>query len=434
MHDVRWERWLGDLAREYFVAAFRPELPAAERLRAAARAREFLARLEDGGPAALAWLVHELSSSDTQRRNAAARAVSELGDAAAIQELVRGYLQPGRPWLAPAHLVRAARRHPLDPDLIQRLGDLPLRLQPALVQALLVADTPRARVLLDRLLVGPDAPLAEAAGEAVSAWGKPNQLWKAPRRVDGTDVHPPALVPAAIAACLHLAASGDARALDWLEERTLDDDPVLAGLALSALGALGWPGCLAELADHLEQARGAALGFGLEAADLLGSAGAVPFLCDVIRRTAEQSGPGLDDNPADQAIRVLERLTGRWVPADLCSYDRHGSYDASTRRRAALLYASVGAELDPACCYREGEPMTEAHLVQDLLSASPRRARAAVLQLRSRTGRSSGFDPRADLLDNLDAVQAWQSCCAQGGQGGRYRWQLRDVTSPMIRA
>ncbi len=432
MVDLRWERWLDELSRAYFIAVFRPELPAPERMRAASVARDCLVRLAEGGESAEHTPVDELGSADTQRRNAAARALSELGGNASVGMLVTAYVEPGRPWLAPQHLVRAARRHPIEPYLAGVTGDLPLRLQPALIQALMAHDRPESRVLLERLVTGSEPVLAEAAVEVVASWPTLSMLWSVPRRVDGTDQHAAALVPAAIAACMYLGAAGDPRAVDWLCERTMDDDPVHAGLAHAALGALGRPECVVELADLLEHADGAALGYALEAAESLSSAALVPALCDVVRRTAEQSGPGLDDNPADHAIRVLERITGRWVSADLSGYDRHGNLDPSTRRRAALLHASVGATLDRDGCYRLGEPLRLDHLLADLLSAAPRRARAAVLQLRARTGHTCGFDCRGDLVDNLDAVAAWQDVVRQGAPPGRFHWHQQEVAVPMF--
>ena len=80
MHDVRWERWLDELTKAYFVAAFRPELPGTERLRAAGRGEQALAHLAAAGTPAGAYLVGELSAADTQRRNAAARALSAHGN------------------------------------------------------------------------------------------------------------------------------------------------------------------------------------------------------------------------------------------------------------------------------------------------------------------------------------------------------------------
>lgn len=430
MHDMQWERWLDALARDYFTAAYRPELPAEERLRAAASCRDVIAYL---GPRSLDYLVAELSSADTQRRNAAARALSVRGDANHAGLLVACFLEEGRQWLSPVHLVRVARRHALDPGLMHRVAEVPLRVQPALVRALLAHDTAAARVLLQRLLVGPDDALAEAAVEAVAGWAAPGVLHGILRRVDGTEDPPRSLLVAGIQAALQLARTGDVQALDWLEERTGDVDPELAGLAHAALGALGWPGCLIDLHDHLRESDGVALGYGLEAAELLASSALVPALCDVVTTHAERRGAGLDDNPADHAIRVLEQITGRWVPPELCSYDRHGNLDEATRRRAALLYRSALPTLPADTRLRRGEPLGLRHLISDLLSPSPRRVRAAALQLEARTGRQPGFDPREDLVANLDAVHAWRfMASASPDQPGAFLWRNQVVGGSAI--
>lgn len=410
MHDLSWERWLDTLAQEYFVAVFRPELPGPERLRAASRCREVLARLSDGGGPALAYLVECLVDADTRRRNAAARAVSVLGEREHLDALVACYLDEGRQWLAPIHLLRSARRRPLDARLAGRLGDLPLRVQPAVLQGLLARDRPATRSWLWTVVHGADASLAEAAVEAVGRWREPRLLWEICRRVDRSGDRPRALVVAGVQAGLRLALQGEAGGLDWLEEHTLDADPTVGALAHAALGVLAWPRCLPELADQLvsTDGRDPALGYLLEAADHLASAALVPALVQVVRAHVEVSGPGLDDNPADQAIRVLERMTGRWVSSELCSYDRHGNLDTATRRRAALLHDSVASDLDPDRRYRLGEPLSTSHLVSDLLSPSPSRVRAAACQLVARTGEDHGFDPREDLVANLEALLAWQ--------------------------
>lgn len=434
MHDLRWERWLDELARVYFVAAYRPELPVAERLRAAREAEETIDALRGGGPAAHAYVVGELSASDTQRRNAAARALSCFASAEHVGVLVSCYLDESRQWLSPTHLVRAGRRVSLDPRLAAKIPDVGLRVQPALVQALLSEEHPAGRRLLDRLVVGPDPTLAEAAVEAVARWQVPELLWQVLRRADGTDNPPVALIPAALQAALVLAQRGERRALDWLEERTLDEDPAIAGLAHASLGGLGWPGCLVELADHLEEADGMALAYGLEAAESQGSPVLLPSLVEVVRRLADASGPGLDDNPADHAIRVLERITGRWVPPALCDYDRHGNFDAATRRRAALLYASLMGELDPAVRLRGGEVLDETHLVHDLLSPSTHRRRAAAIQLEARTGVDHGYDPREDLVANREAVLAWRKEVTDRppAQAGGYAWRRTALVAPIF--
>lgn len=430
MHDVRWERWLDEVVNAYFVAVYRPELPPAERLRASAAYHEVLPRLSAGGPAARAYLTSQLSVPDTQRRNAAARVVSDIGSPGEIEALVACFLDPGRQWLAPAHLVRAARRHPLDPDLDGAIADAPIAVGPALVRALCAHPRPRAHVLLERLVVGPHAVLAQAAVEEVARWERPDLLWSILHRVDGTDRPPAALVPAGITAAAHLALDGHARALDWLEERTGDEDPVLAGLAHAALGDLGWPACLIELGDLLLEAEGEALGYALDAASALSAASLIPSLCAVIRRTVDEHGPGLDDNPADQGIRILERMTGRWVPVELCGYDRHGGYDPTTRRRAAFLFEAVANDVDPSTRIRDGEPLGVRQLVDDLLLSHPERVRRATWQLRAATGETHGLDPRDDLVANAEAIRAWRGRL-DGLTQGAFWFRRRAVSSPI---
>lgn len=434
MHDVCWERWLDEMAGDYFVAAYRPELPAEERLRAASSCRTLIARFEQGGERASGYLVDELASQDTRRRNAAARVLSEVGGRRDLEALTACYFDGQRQWLSPIHLVRGARRQPLDIELAGALGSLPLRVQPALVRALLAVDRPEARTLLRRLVQGGDAGMAEAAVEAVAGWGHLGVLWGVLRRADGTDDPAPALLPAAVQAALRLASMGDRRAVDWLEERTMDDDLALAGLAHVALGLLGWPGCLVELADQLRESSDEALAYAIEAADLLACVNLVPALCDVVALTSEQRGPGLDDNPADSAVRVLERMTGRWVPPDLCGFDVHGNLDAATRRRASLLHRSAVAGLEPGTRLRMGVALGLDHLVEDLVSPSVRRAQAAALQIGAMTGEPLAFEPREDLIANLDVVLAWRERVrTSGGSLGGFVWSQQQVDAPVMR-
>lgn len=421
MHDLRWQHRLDEFARDYFVAAFRPELPAEERLRAAEAAAASLRRLAEGGSGASRYLAEQITGADTQRRNAAARALSVVGAPADIEVLVANYLEPKRQWLSPSHLIRAARRAPLDPELRRVIPEAPLRLQGAWVRALLADEHPEGRALLTRLCAGPDPVLAGAAVEAVAEWANPDLLWAILMRVDGVDEPGEAMVAAAVEAALQLSLSGEERATDWLEERTMDVDPMVGARAHVALAILGWPACLAELAEVIEEERGAALGFALEAAEILGAAALMPSLCRLVRDTADQAGSGLDDNPADHAIRVLEHLTGRFVPASLCSFDRFGNLDAATRQRAALVHGSAASAMDPATRYRGGRPLSVQDWVGDLLSPAPRRVHVAALQLNRRLPTAPPLRPRGDLLGNLEAVRFWRASMnadSTGGQSG----------------
>jgi hypothetical protein len=288
-------------------------------------------------------------------------------------------------------------------------------------------------VLLERLVVGPDPILGEAAVGSAAGWGRPDLLLGILRRIDGTDAHAPALVPSGIAAAGHLAHDGDRIGLDWLEERTGDPDEHVAALAHARLGVLGWPGCLVELVELLHTASGAALAYALEGAEALATPEVTRALCEVVLSHVDDSGPGLDDNPSDHAIRVLERTTGRSLSADLCGYDEHGNLDVATRRRAALLFGSLDSSVGPVCRVRGGRPLSSADLVADLLDPSPRRIRVAAVQLRSATGVCFGFDTREDLVANHTAVRAWQAAPAAFPDGA-FCWQgevLRQV--PTVR-
>jgi hypothetical protein len=398
MHDLQWEKWLDAAVRDHFVAVYRPELPPAERLRAAHAWAEVAKRLSTAGAGARGYLRSELTAGQTQRRNGAARLLSHIGTAEDVPLLLACYVDAGRQWLAPAHLVRLARRHPLPPDAVRHLAGAPEPLRPHLARALVSHDRPAARLLLGRLLEGPDPLLAQAAIEEAGRWGRPEVLRGLLHRVDGTDAHPPALVPAAITAARSLAVDGDAFALDWLHERTGDPDPQVAAQAHVALSELDWPGASEDLVDLLEEARGPALTWSIEAAEGVATGEVVRALAAVIHRHLDARGPRLDDNPADQAIRVLERLTGRWVPVELCGYDRWGNLDAATRRRAGLLFGTVGAELDPEQRYRVGRPRRVEDLVEDLLDPHPVRVRRAAWAVRARR-LCRDASPRGDLLD-----------------------------------
>ncbi|MFK7931354.1 MAG: hypothetical protein AB8H79_24445 [Myxococcota bacterium] len=408
MHDTRWQHLLDELARDYFVAAFRPELPVAERLRAAQACRVHMDRFAAGGVAAVRYLSDEAVGIDSQRRNSAARALCAVGDDASVRQFARLYLDTERQWLSPSHLVRAGRRVRLDPALKDVIAEASPRLQPAWVRALLAHEDPESRALLQRLVVGPDRVLAEVAVEAAAQWQRSEVLWGVLQRVDGTDDPPPGLVPAGLMAALTLAARGQSRAIGWIEERTLDTNPQIGALAHVYLAMLGWPSCLAELMFLLDESEGRALGYALEAAEVHAASVLVAPLCNLVRRTATHSGSGLDDNPADHAIRVLEGITGRSVPAALCSYDRFGNLDESTRLRAALVHSTAGSSLGAAGRFRRGQPIATQNWVMDLVSPSARKVRAASIQLWARTGRDLGFDCRDDLIANLDAVLAWR--------------------------
>ncbi|MFT7520168.1 MAG: hypothetical protein ACI9MC_002312 [Kiritimatiellia bacterium] len=428
VQDFRWERWLDQCVESYFVSVFRPELQADERLRAAYRFAKVAQSLQAGGQSAQDYLFRQLEVHDTQRRNTAARVLSDMVDETSVQTLLHAYIRPEPLWLSPSHLVRAARRIPLDPELVTLLPTASRRVRPSLLRGLLAHERPSARSLFERLLDGADAPMAEAAVEAVARWNNRGALWMVLYKVDGTDEPPPALIPAAIRAAQWLASSGDRAALDWLEERTGDVDLEIAALAHSALGLLGWGGCVVDLEALLDEADGAALSWTLEAASHLGSGALVPALCGVVRRFAMVDDDVTSDSPSDQAIRVLERLTGRWVPVELSSYDIHGNYDAATRMRSALLFSAMADDLDPDLRYLEGEPLCPHHLVGELLSPYPPRALRAAIQLVSITGEDHGYDVREDLVGNVDALQAWRGSWGEAREGGAGRWTWRAAS------
>jgi len=82
--------------------------------------------------------------------------------------------------------------------------------------------------------------------------------------------------------------------------------------------------------------------------------------------------------------------------------------------------------------YHAGEPLTLAHLVEDLTSIHHGLVSDAAYALQSITGEDFGFDldPDDDLIANLDAINAWRARAKQPSPVRPGEWAFHGKPLP----
>lgn len=430
------DRAFNRASQAYRTAVCRPELPATDRLAAAARFLDLSEVFETS--TGIAFLGSQLAARDSMRRNTAARLLSDMYAEAAAATLTGAYLGRDRRWLKPAHLVRSAERVPLQLPPGVEPEKLPAGLRATVVRALLARDTVAARERLWRVLGGADALDAEVAVDAVGRWCDPSLLGQV---LDHVDRGPRSFERYAVGirAATRLAVLGEDLGITWLQARAEGDETLVAALASKALGLVAWPGAVPLVEHLLDHADGEALTHAVDAADHLSAGALMPALVDVVRRYADEPTSGPHANVSDVAIRVLERMTGRWVPVELTSYDDRGNYDVWTRLRSALLHQSIASDYDPALRWVDGEPLSVRHLVDQLTSPHRPHAARAAMNLAAITSEFFGFDADEDLIGNLPAIEGWRRRNTLRGDAGlppgHWAWRGEAVVlAPLLEA
>jgi len=149
-----------------------------------------------------------------------------------------------------------------------------------------------------------------------------------------------------------------------------------------------------------------------------------PALCDVAERTTSRGFP----SPSDEALRVLATITG--IDSADPAGDDGSATPLATRRRGAIVQRTALAELDMRLRYHAGEPLTLAHLVEDLTSIHHGPVSDAAYALQAITGEDFGFDPDDDLIANLDALEAWRARAKQPSPVGPGEWAFHGKPLP----
>jgi hypothetical protein len=427
MDRIEWHKMFEAAVNAYEKVAFRPELPAEERVKNASRFSRIAEAFSQGN--CVEFLLMQLNDADDRRRNTAARLLSTVDDSEATRGLWSSFLSRGLPRVSHNHVLRSARIRPLPVELATYLPSLDVPTQTVLIRALLAHPSADSRALLWSLVEDAGYGLGEVAVDAVASWDDATLLTQI---LESSEIqgHKGALrLPGGVRAALHLGLLGSEDALGWLIELARSKDARESSAACVSLGLLGRPEAVAEVDHLLTSSSGEELMTALEAADLLCAAGNAEALTDVSIRFAADEEMHELGNPADHATRILERLTGRSLPDDMAGLDVEGSPSQATRMRSAMLYRSVSSNLDAELRYLEGELLTLERQLEDLTAVQRPKMHRAVNNLRAATGVSHGFDVHEDLVGNKEAIEQWAQTVRMGSLrcDGDWWWHGEEI-------
>jgi hypothetical protein len=427
MDSIEWQKMFEAAVNAYEKVAFRPELSLEEREQGA---REF-SRIEEvftqGG--CVEFLTMQLKDVDDRRRNTAARLLSVLDDSEATRGLWSAFLSRSHLRISAYHVLRSARVRPLPVELAAYLPALDTPTQSVLIRALLAHPSADARALLWSLVEDAGYDVGEVAVDAVARWDDIGVLNQILKNVDEEDNKRLMNLPGGVRAALHLGLWGSQDALAWMIEQSRSNDPREAAMACASLGLLGRPEALWEVDGLFERAGVDELYTALQTVDNLGSTAHLDGMSDVVQRYALNRDDFAQGNPADHAIRIMERITGRTLPDGLASYDLQGNPDTATRLRSSMLFRSISGNFDADMRYLEGELLTLENQLEDLVSLHRPRMTRAYFNLRAATGCEFGFDLDEDLVGNQDAVHAWREAIRDRGLriSGDWWWQGESI-------
>lgn len=402
-------------AREDVVEALHGPSPQ-HRLTAA---RRFLGRLETfrlGGDQALDALERSMSFTDPAATDAAAHIMVALDEPRATERflsLVERFgsgAKPGTvPSIQPKHLARLGRRSPLPPGRLPPVEKLRRADHPAHASVLFSRPNDEAGAYLDSLLASPNWTSVEAAIEGIAKWPDPDLLRKI---LDAPPLAKPPGWPADLApvdvrphAALHLALLGHADGLERLLEFAHDKNWDRAATAVIRLSWLAHPAGVAPTAALLRSRSNEAVGLALDAVVAYAAAALGLAVIDLAERKIKAKNTLADDAIttlaewiAGASIERVERLTD--VPGDVMT--------EAERRDALAVARDALAKLDAKLRYREGLPLTLAQLADELTHKDDGPRIAAAYQLRAITGEDYGYDPKDDIIANVEAIEAWR--------------------------
>ena len=427
MDSIEWKKLFEAAVNAYEKVAFRPELSAEEREQGA---REF-SRIEDLfiQGRCIEFLTMQLKDIDDRRRNTAARLLSVMDDSDATRGLWSAYLSRSHLRISSYHVLRAARLRPLPVELAAYLPALDTPTQTVLVRALLAHPSGDARALLWSLVEDAGYDIGEVAVDAVARWDDVEvlqQILEGVERKEGPNLMG---LPSGVRAALHLGLWGSKEALGWMVDKSQSANIKDSAVANYTLGLMGRPEAVQTTSPLLSSSDMDDVYLGMQTADYLGSPVHLDGLADVIQRYALNREDYPKGNPADHAMRIMERMTGRALPQDLAGYDIQGKPDTATRLRSSMLYRSIDGNFDHGLRYLEGELLTLERHLEDLMSLHRPRVTRAYYNLRAATGYEFGFDLDEDLIGNQDAVHAWREAIRDRGLrcAGDWWWQGESI-------
>lgn len=353
------------------------------RLAAARRFRDVVAQLDDDAGLLRPFTIALQEEADDLRAVVATRALVATRWPEATAHLLHALTTDG-PHLESSAVRLLGRRSGLPDDAWRMLDDVHEVDRAPLVAALLYRASAEGEQRWHEVMAVESADVAEQAIAAVARWGRPallRPLLDEPRRPIPKQA-PPELRPPDLRldAAFHLALHGDAAAIDFLVEAAASTDATDAAVASLRLAELGLPAAVAPLDRLLRGDDAHAARVAIAGARQLGT----PLLAPALRA-----------------------LVGR----------------AALAGEATSALGSLGtAELDPQLRYRDGAPLAQPALVDDLVSRRPGEATRAALALHALTGEELGLEGDNDLIANLAAIDAWRARPASTPPGA---WAFR---------
>jgi hypothetical protein len=367
------------------------QLTPAERESAAHEFSDEAKRFWSAGEAALSLAEGKLQGPYAV---VASRLLLASADPAAQRVLVTALARPGPRRLPPRHLALLGRRAPPPPELRAVFDKADRMSRPKLLRALLRHPTPDARTLLaDTLAAGPD-DLAVVAVRAAAGWGDASLLRSF---VDG----PGETACFRLEAAFQLGLAGD-RAMVARLQAAADGRGTMAAEACRYLAQLAWPSAVASIATLLRGPDREAAELALQSVRLLGAMALGPVLIELADRASGMNSG--DGTLGELAITALADLTGAPIP------DERSAASFFRERLAAFDLRLRYWSSPPNRLQAGARPVTPGLLAEELLdAANPELSETAGNQLRAVTGEDYGFDPDADLIENLPAIAAWRA-------------------------
>lgn len=413
-----WEEKYQQAKRAYGLAVSTksPPISFEERKTAAKLFRELVLEFDNGGLAAFGVLEHYTKSDYPHM---AFRILVEMTNSDALDLVVSAISESRRARVGRSTIQILGKQNPLPDDLWQHLAKVVEQDQVSnlswILEALLNHKTTSSIELVKRLFASQNRLyINDVLAETLARWGDFDQLRQiiqAPQetveedRYYGTDVR--------IDAAFYLALHGkDERGIKALLSIAESDESHKAAQAILKLAYLARPEATLLVDKILRSNDDFVVGFGLESAQVLGTA----FLADALLYLASKTPEFRDDSTSiplpDEAIRVLHTITGQSGPEQKYLELPVEELTQESRDEAIAFYRALLGNFMPSKRYSQGEFLTLPLLVDNLTSRHIGPIWKSAYNLPAITGLDFGFDPDLDLISNLDAVIAWREYTA----------------------
>lgn len=413
-----WEEKYQQAWQAYGVVVSTKSTPISfeERKTAAKFFRELILEFDIGGPAALGILEHHTRRDYPYM---AFRILVEMTNPDALGLVVSAISESRQARVGRSTIQILGKQNPLPDDLWQHLAKVVEQDQYGnrswILEALLNRKTISSTELVKRLFASQNRPyINDILAKTLARWGDFDQLRQIiqtpPETVEedryyGTDVR--------IDAAFYLALHGkDERGIEVLLSIAESDESHKAAQAILKLAYLARPEATLLVDKILRSDDDFVVGFGLDSAQVLGTA----FLADALLYLASKT-PEFRDNStsiplADEAIRVLHTITGQSGPEQKYLELPVEELTQESRDEAIAFYRALLGNFIPSKRYSQGELLTLPLLVDNLTSRHIGPIWKSAYNLPAITGMDFGYDPNLDLFSNLDAVIAWHEYAA----------------------